>query len=248
SNEYLVKARLRTTFYDQPNRFAETREHFESALNAVRTPSAIFGYALFLENHNEFKRAMPLYEEALRIYRELAEENPRTYLPYVAGTLNNLAILQSAQNNYELAAQSNEEALLIRRELAEKNPRTYLPDVAMTLNNLAILQSGQNNNELATLSYEEALSIYRELAEENPRTYLPDVAETLVNLSIFYLQAKPDKAKLLALVEEMMAIELAEEVIAISQDFPNVPAVQQYADIVGRLLQMNKGGKENGET
>ncbi|MEM9089255.1 MAG: tetratricopeptide repeat protein [Cyanobacteria bacterium P01_F01_bin.53] len=170
SNEYLVKARLRATFYEQPNRFEEACAHFESALSAVRTSAAIFEYAVFLQNHNSFKRARALYDEALQSYRELAKETPKTYIPDVARTLNNLANLQSTQNDYEKAASNYDEALRIYQELAQENPRTYLPYVAGTLNNLAVLQKAQNDYEKATSSYDEALRSYRELAQENPRT------------------------------------------------------------------------------
>jgi len=37
-------------------------------------------------------KAESLYKEALEIYRNLAEENPRVYLPDVAMTLNNLSL------------------------------------------------------------------------------------------------------------------------------------------------------------
>ncbi|MFK8181952.1 MAG: tetratricopeptide repeat protein [Phormidesmis sp.] len=182
SNEYLIKARLQATFYEQPNRFENACQYFEEALRAERTASGLFEYAMFLQNHNSFKQAQPLYEEALRIRRELAKENPRTYLPYVATTLNNLANLQSDRNDYAQAMDS----------------------------------------------YDEALRTYRELAKENPRTYLPDVAMTLVNLSIFYLQAKPDKAK---------SIALAHEVIEIAKGFPQVPIVQKYAEAAKQVLK-----------
>ncbi|MCG8332216.1 MAG: tetratricopeptide repeat protein, partial [Chitinophagales bacterium] len=93
---------------------------------------------------NEYSKAEQSYDEALGIYRELAETNPQTYLPYVAMTLNNLGNLQRAQNEYSKAEQSYQEALGIRRQLAETNPQTYLPYVAMTLNNLGNLQRAQN--------------------------------------------------------------------------------------------------------
>ena len=182
SSEYLIKARLQATFYEQPNRFENACQYFEEALRAERSASALFEYALFLQNHNSFKQANPFYDEALRTYRELANENPRTFLPDVAMTLNNLANLQKARNDYELAANSYDEALRIRRELAKENPRTFLPDVAMTL----------------------------------------------VNLSIFYLQAKPDKAK---------SVALANEAIEIANDFPNVPFVQAQANKAKQVLQ-----------
>jgi hypothetical protein len=47
--------------------------------------------------------ARKAYEEALKIRRELAAKNPETYLPYVAGTLNNLGILHRDQNRKDEA-------------------------------------------------------------------------------------------------------------------------------------------------
>jgi tetratricopeptide (TPR) repeat protein len=99
-NEYLIKARLRATFYDQANRFENCCTYFEASLRAARTPETVFEFAFFLQEHNCFIQAKPLYAEALAIYRELAVENPRSYLSDVATTLNNLANLQSDQNDY----------------------------------------------------------------------------------------------------------------------------------------------------
>jgi len=45
--------------------------------------------------------AREVYERALKSYRELARENPETYLPYVAATLNNLGILHRDQNRMD---------------------------------------------------------------------------------------------------------------------------------------------------
>ncbi|NJO76516.1 MAG: hypothetical protein HC833_23890 [Leptolyngbyaceae cyanobacterium RM1_406_9] len=92
ANEYLIKARLWTTFYDQPNRFEQSCNYFEEALRAARTPETVFEYALFLQCHNCFDQAKPLYEGLLQNYRALAQENLRTYLPDVAMTLINLSI------------------------------------------------------------------------------------------------------------------------------------------------------------
>ena len=67
--------------------------------------------AILQRAKNEYGKAQQSYEEALGIYRKLAEVNPQTYLPDVATTLNNLANLQSDQNEYGKAEQSYEEAL-----------------------------------------------------------------------------------------------------------------------------------------
>jgi tetratricopeptide (TPR) repeat protein len=41
------------------------------------------------------------YQEALESYRQLAQRDPNTYLPYVAATLNNLALADESQNRIE---------------------------------------------------------------------------------------------------------------------------------------------------
>jgi tetratricopeptide (TPR) repeat protein len=168
------------------------------------------------------------YQEALQIRRELAVENPRSFLYYVATTLNNLAVLHKNKNERLIAEQEYQEALEIYQELAVENPRSFLPDVAQTLNNLAILQKNTNEMPIAEQKYQEALQIYQELAVENPRSFLPYVATTLLNLSIFYLQAQPDPEKSFA---------LAQEVIEIAQQFPYLPSVQHYAEQARAVLQ-----------
>jgi tetratricopeptide (TPR) repeat protein len=125
-----------------------------------------------------------------------------------------------------IALAEYQEALQIRRELVVENPRSFLPDMAMTLNNLAILHKKENEMEIALAEYQEALEIYRTLAEENPRSFLPDVAMTLLNVSIFYLQDQPEKS-----------LALAQEVIEIAQQFPDLPSVQQYAEAAHAVLR-----------
>ena len=208
ADEFLIKARLQTIAYHQPDWFEQACQYFEAALKATRTPTAVFEYAVFLQKHNSFDFAKPLYEEYLAISRNLAEENPRTYLPDVATTLNNLAVLQQAQNELTPAQASYEEALQMYRRLAEDNPRTYLLYVAGTLNNLANLQAEQNDFTTARVSYEEALWMYQVLAAENPRTYLPNVAMTLHNLAVLQSEQN-DFTTAQASYEEALSIRQA---------------------------------------
>ena len=126
------------------------------------------------------------YDEALLMYRQLAKENPKAYLPDMARILNNLANLHSAAQRMRNAELAYDEALLMFRPLAKENPKAYLPDVANTLNNLAGLYIDTQRMREAELAYDEALSIRRPLAKENPEAYLPDVATTLNNLGTLY--------------------------------------------------------------
>src|SRR5262245_52338509 len=94
----------------------------------------------------ELAKAEAEYAEALEIYRKLADVNHSAYLPDVATTLNNLAILHGDKNELAKAEAEYAEALEIYRKLADVNPSAYLPDVATTLNNLAILHDEAMNN------------------------------------------------------------------------------------------------------
>jgi tetratricopeptide (TPR) repeat protein len=175
---------------------------------------------------NDMTIAEEEYQEALQIYQELAVKNPHSFLSDVAMILNNLANLYYTENNMLIAEQEYQEALQIRKELAVENPRSFLPNVATTLNNLAVLHKNKNEMAIAEQEYQKALEIRRSLAEENPRSFLPDVAMTLLNLSIFYSQSQPEKS-----------LPLAQEVIEIAQQFPDLPRVQQYAEAARTILQ-----------
>jgi tetratricopeptide (TPR) repeat protein len=139
---------------------------------------------------NRIEEARKAYEESLAKYRQLADNNPQTYLPYVANTLNNFGNLHSDQNQMEDAYEAYEEALMIRRRLSEQNPPAHLPYVAMTLNNLGGLHSKQKRMNDALAAYDEALRTFRKLAEENPQTYLPYVAIALNNLAVLHRDQK----------------------------------------------------------
>ena len=83
--------------------------------------------------------ALPIaYDEALHIFRRLADANPDTYLPDLAMTLNNLAVLYSDRHDLAAAQAAYDEALHIRRRLARTNPETYLPKFSGTAVNLSI--------------------------------------------------------------------------------------------------------------
>ena len=112
SDEYLVLAKLTAIDFNQVDRFGKTIEYFEFSLKSNRNTENIFSYAHFLQKHNQNNRATPLYEEALAIYRKLAEVNPQTYLPDVGMTQINMSIFyQESKINKELSIQLVDEAV-----------------------------------------------------------------------------------------------------------------------------------------
>ena len=177
-------------FQQQRNAFQAARRGYERTLVLARDANDPDQVARLLNNlgvlssdENRNDDARHQYEEALKTYRQLAQDNPALYLPDVAMLLNNLGVLSRTENRNNEARRQYEEALKIRRQLAQ-NDRVYLPDVATTLNNLGVLSSDENRKDEARRQFEEALELYRQLAKEKPALYLPRMATMLNNLGI----------------------------------------------------------------
>jgi tetratricopeptide (TPR) repeat protein len=122
--------------------------------------------AILHSEQNNNDEALKEYEEALQIYRALAETNPNTYMPDVAMTLNNLAVLHKNQNNNDEALKEYEEALQIRYSFAESNPQVYKIDIAQSNYNLAILYQDKLPNREKSIQYVlETIVILLEIAD-----------------------------------------------------------------------------------
>jgi tetratricopeptide (TPR) repeat protein len=176
-NIIILKQSIETT--ETLYAYKETKELYKELLAIESTHENYFNFAYFLQNFNFHEEAIYNYEEALKIRRDLAKENPRTYLPDVAMTLNNLAGIHETQNEFSKAIAEYKESLTINRDLAKIEPETYLPSVATNLHNLARFHSGLNEFSEALEECVEALKIRRDLAIKNPSTYLHAVAMTL---------------------------------------------------------------------
>ncbi len=131
-------------------------------------PSQWHNLADIAAKYKEFSTAENVYQEALVLYRALAEENPNAYNQDLAGTLNNLANLHYSTNRLSEAEKEYKEALKIRRALAEENSYAYKPDLANTLLNLAHLYSDRKEYEDAANCVSEAIAIYAEFDKIRP--------------------------------------------------------------------------------
>ncbi len=195
------------SFASEPVRIDEARRHFERALELRQSqqgPNASpWDKARTLNNlgnldrmQNRLDEAREHDEGALKIYRQLAQQNPDVYLPYLAVTLNNLGGIDRLQNRLDEARKHYEESLKINRQLAKQNPAKYLPNVAMMLNEYGLVDASQYQMEAAREHYEEALKIDRQLAAESPDAYLPQLAMTLSNFALFdAFQQRMDDAR-----------------------------------------------------
>jgi len=186
-NELIKEWLLLARTYSVKNNYDKTMFYYEKTIEEDESNvDVLLEYSGYLYDIHEYIKGENYYLQCLQIYRNLATENPKEYLPSLANILNNLAHLHLKLNDYAKALEKYEEALKIRRNLAAENPKEYLPNVANVLNNLANLHRDVKEYAKALEEYEEALKIRRNLAAENPKVYLPNVAMTLNNLAILH--------------------------------------------------------------
>ncbi len=123
-------------------------------------------------------------QEGVNDFRELAQQNPHLYAPYLATALDNLASADCLQNRWEEALGNYHDSLKIYRRLAEEDPAKYLPEVVMVLNDLGRVEGLRMRLDDARQHFEEALKIAEQLAQQSPEAYLPDLAGALSNLGL----------------------------------------------------------------
>jgi CHAT domain-containing protein/tetratricopeptide (TPR) repeat protein len=119
-----------------------------------------------------------LYDEALKIYRELFGDLANNNL---AGILSGLAGLYSSQGHWAEAEPLYDEALKIYRELFGDRANNNL---AGSFNNLAGLYQSQGRWAEAEPLYDEALNICRELFGDRPHNDLAIILNSLAKLYI----------------------------------------------------------------
>lgn len=145
--------------------------------------------ALYFHKQNSYQEALTYYTRTLRLYRQMSADHPHTYEPFVARTLNNIAIVLTKIGQMEDAEKAYLSALDISTQLANDNPQDYESDVATTLNNLAIWYFNENNLEKSEQMYIEAVKIRRNQVDREQQGIRLELAATLNNLGNLYLSA-----------------------------------------------------------
>ncbi len=111
------------------------------------------------------KKAFEYYGKALKVYNDLAENEPETYTHYIATCLHNLGVLYDSKKEYKLAEEHYEKALNIRRLLAEKHPKAFNLDTCVTLLNITTMYQNllEQTGEIGFKT--ESLKILKEIEE-----------------------------------------------------------------------------------
>ena len=150
------------------------------------------------------EEALERGEEAVAMYRELADERRQAFLPDLARSVRNLPKFLSEMGRWEEALERGEEAVAMYRELADERRQAFLPDLARSVRNLAVGLSAMGRREEALERGEEAVAMYRELADKRREAFAPDLARSLGSLN--WITRKADPAASVAVLEEAIEI------------------------------------------
>ena len=139
----------------------------------------------FLQKRGLTQRARQYYDLALKAARKMAVDNPESYEPLLAKTLNNIALLYTETADDDAAEPLFNESLSLFKRLSLTDAGTYNPYVASTLNNMAIFysRSGHDAKRVEKL-LKETIDIY--MSQDNAEAYSPAVASIWNNLALLY--------------------------------------------------------------
>ena len=174
--------------------------------------SKLNDYASFLEDQNDYTKAIKVAEKLNRYYSDPDNKVDE----YDLGRLYNLlGTLYKAQNQPKESEKYYLGAIEIMKRLVEKNGDAYEPALAASYNNAGVFYSDHGQSGKAEKYCLVAIGIKERLVEKNADAYEPDLAMSYNNAGAFYHeQGQPEKAKKYYLA----AIEIRERLVKKNAD------------------------------
>ena len=130
------------------------------------------------------------YNKALNLYDSFKSEDKLSIKPFLAATLNNLAVTYKSMDEIDKALEYYDKALHTYKELAQHSFETFAPYLAETLNSMGIVYSEKNEFKTAIDNLKQSVELYNELANLRPQDYTHYLAKGLHNLGLFYFELK----------------------------------------------------------
>lgn len=195
---YLVNAMVALgNYYRHKGKFESAKSIFGEALgiaqrlaiqkpqtHAFRLYTVLDNFGWTLEENEEFGPAESMYREAIRVAREMTDNDDRG-VQAASTTIANLAVIYKKTNRIALAEQLIQEALSTQKAVVKRGPRHQIA-TAQYLHNLANLHwEDMGRFEEAEQEYNEALNMQRRLAAANPAGRYA-LVETLESSGLMY--------------------------------------------------------------
>lgn len=168
--------------------------------------------ALRLSRAGRRDEAVAPAEQAVALYRQLADADPRTYLPNLAASLHNLGKFLTDRGRRDDGLAQIVKAVALYRRLVDIDPAA-LPLLAMSLNSAGVALAELGRDQEAVAPTVEAVAIQRRLIDADPSAGLSGLAQSLANLGIrlSHQGHKPD-----ALEATREAVELYRRLVDIN--------------------------------
>lgn len=150
----------------------------------ARLASAYTNFSNRLTDASYHDGALEATQQAVAVYRWLANEAPDAYEPMLAEALANIAIDLRATGSHDEAHAAASEAVERLRRLDTLAPGPFRFRLSHALNTFSISLSDLGRTEEALRASEEGVAIRRELVARHPGAFDDRLVEALANLAV----------------------------------------------------------------
>jgi len=158
--------------------------------------------------NNEIKKAIKIFEYALKIRELLYQDVPSRWTKDYISTLQSLALSYQKVERIQEAIKLEETSLAILEVLYQKTPSIWINEYTSVLNNLAIFYKAVERIEEAIKLEETSLAILEVLYQKTPYIWAKVYATTLNNLGASYYSLEHLEK---AIDSREMSFKIAEE-------------------------------------
>jgi tetratricopeptide (TPR) repeat protein len=190
-----------------------------------------------LSRLGEREAALDAIQNAVTLYRGLADDDPDTFTPTLAGALLNLASRLEAVGRLGSALDAADESCRLHRVLAADRPDGFTANLAASLSNKATLLAGLGWPRDALTDAQEAVAHFRKLSAERPHDFAPALSIAVGNLANWLGETGQTEAALEATRE---AVDLDRALAAESPDAFMPGLAMSLHNLGGRLAQLGQ--------
>ena len=184
--KYIEGVKTQIAGYKMKNEWDKAKTLIKGLADNLNTLDAIWDYANFCYNQNDFNEAEAYYLKYEAKAKSSENMSELGTLSAVARVQHNLALLLSYTQRFSESEEMHKSALAIHERLAQANPQAYEPNLAISYNNLGNLYQDTQRFSESEEMYKLALTIYKRLAQANPQAYESDLAMSYNNLAVLY--------------------------------------------------------------
>ena len=184
--KYIEGIRTQIAGYKLKNEWEKAKELLKGLADNLNTLEAIWDYASFCYNQNDFNEAETYYYKLQGVVKSSNDLGESAKIFILSVVQNDLANLYANTLRLKESEQMYKSVLEGIGRLVDINPLLINPFFASIQNNLAIIYMKTNRYAESEALFREALEKREQLAKSNPSAYEADLAQTQNNLGHLY--------------------------------------------------------------